>query len=144
MKIIARVLPIAIVLVALVACEHDNPVETDPPGDDPPEESMFSQIQTEIFNTNCALSGCHAGSNPQQGMDLSEGQAYAAIVGVPSTERPELMRVEPGNPDDSYLLMKIEGDPDIVGARMPLGRQPLSSSQISLVRDWIVAGAPED
>ena len=141
MKTLSRLLPIPILIVTLAACEHDNPVETEPPNGDP---SMFSEIQTTIFNTSCALSGCHAGSSPQQNMDLSQGEAYAAIVNVPSQERPELMRVEPGNPDDSYLLMKIEGDPDIIGARMPLGRQPLSASQISLVRNWIAAGAPED
>lgn len=128
------------VILLLAGCDRAGPVETDPPPDTP----SFNTIQTTIFNTNCAVSGCHAGSSPAQGMNLSAGAAYDAIVGVPSNERPELLRVDPGNPDESYLLLKIEGDPSIVGSRMPLGRTPLSDEQIQLVRDWIEDGAPEE
>lgn len=140
-SILVRFLPLILALL-LVGCEHEGPVEPDP-GDDSDTPS-FSTIQTTIFNTSCALSGCHAGSNPQQGMDLSEGAAYEAIVGVRSNERPDLFRIEPGDPDQSYLVMKIEGSQGIVGGRMPLGRPPLSNNQITLVRDWVLDGAPEN
>lgn len=134
-----HLIPILSLALVMVGCEHSDPV-----GSNPAENSTFDEIQTSIFNTSCALSGCHAGSNPQQGMDLSAGRSYDAIVNAPSRERPDLMRVEPGNPGESYLLMKIEGAQGIVGARMPLGRSPLSDAQISLVRGWIAEGAPRD
>ncbi|HMB93151.1 MAG TPA: hypothetical protein VKP65_20030 [Rhodothermales bacterium] len=113
-----------------------------PPGSEP--EPTLTSIQETIFDTNCALSGCHAGANAQQGMDLSAGQSFDSIVGVASRERPGLLRVNPGSPDDSYLVHKIQGNSDIVGQRMPLGGSPLSSDQINLIRTWITNGAQND
>lgn len=123
-----------------LACEHADPVGTN--GDGP--EATLSSIQTNIFDTRCALSGCHAGPNAQQGMDLSAGAAHDNIVNVPSNEQPELDRVEPGQPNASYLIHKIEGRASIVGQRMPLGREPLSQDEIDAIRDWIADGAPAD
>ncbi len=104
-----------------------------------PTSPSFASIQI-IFSNNCAFSGCHSGASPAQGQDLTAGQAYANIVGISSTEVPGLQRIEPGNPDGSYLVQKIEGRA-AVGSRMPLGRSPLSAQQIQDIRDWVSAGA---
>ena len=109
-----------------------------------PPDATLTNIQKNIFNLNCALSGCHAGSSPAQGQNLSEGQAFSNIVNVSSNEVPGLLRVNPQNPDQSYLVLKIEGDPSIVGSRMPLGRTPLSQEQINLIRQWISEGAMDN
>ena len=101
----------------------------------------LTDIQATIFDTNCAVSGCHAGASPQLGQDLSAGQSFSNIVGVQSVERSNLARIEPGDPENSYLFKKLRGDADIVGAQMPLGRAALSQEQIDLVRDWILDGA---
>lgn len=53
---------------------------------------------------------------------------------------PALLRVAPGDPDSSYLVQKIEGSA-AVGARMPIGRPPLDAEAITLIRQWIAAGA---
>jgi hypothetical protein len=73
---------------------------------------------------------------------LSAGNAHGNLVNVSSQEVPDLLRVEPGNPDDSYLVRKIEGGPNIIGERMPRGRPPLSDAQIQRIRAWIEDGAP--
>ena len=53
------------------------------------------------------------------------------------------MRVNPGNPDASYLVQKIEGTA-AVGVRMPANGPPyLPQDRIDLVRRWIAAGAPQ-
>lgn len=101
----------------------------------------FGQVQ-QVFTQSCALSGCHAGSAPQQGMNLSVGVAYANIVNVPSSEMPSLDRIEPDDPDNSYLVRKIEGTG--LQGRMPLGGAPLSQQTIQLIRDWVSAGAPNN
>ena len=133
---ILRIIPLAFAAALLLSsCEHADPLE---PADLPP---TLESIQANIFNTNCALSGCHTGGNPPMGLDLSEGNARANLVGVPSQEVPQVFRVKAGNADESYLVMKIEGAAGIVGQRMPLGREPLSQEQISLVREWIDGGA---
>ena len=61
-------------------------------------------------------------------------------MNVTSHEVSSLKRVKPSDPDSSYLVQKIEGTAD-VGGRMPLGRSPLSTAQIALIRQWIIAGA---
>lgn len=94
----------------------------------------FDEIQAEIFTPTCAVSGCHANA---QTPILSEGQSYANIVNVPSTQG--LDYVEPGNPDQSYIVKKVEGTG--VGVRMPFGQPALSASKIQLLRDWIEQGA---
>lgn len=127
---------LAVGLLLLTSCEHAGLLEVN--GDEP----TLEVIQATIFSTSCALSGCHLGANAQQGLDLSEGESHGNLVGVDSRQIPSLKRVDPGNPNDSYLVMKIEGDSRILGQRMPLGGQALSSGQIQLVRDWIASLEP--
>jgi hypothetical protein len=97
-----------------------------------------------IFTARCALSNCHIGSSPAASMNLGEGQAHSNIVNVTSTQVPALNRVLPGNPEQSYLVLKIEGRAGEVGGvntQMPLANCCLTSSQISAIREWITAGA---
>ncbi len=74
------------------------------------------------------------------GLRLTEDASYAAIVNQPSVERPALKRVDPGNPDASYLLQKVSGTA-AVGGRMPLGGPPLPADAIAALRQWILDGA---
>ena len=107
-----------------------------------PATVTLTQLQNTIFTPIC--SGCHTGGGGSlpSSMNLSSAAAtHAAIVGVASEQRPSLNRVAPGDPDNSYLVHKIEGAAGIVGGRMPLGQTPLSNEQIANVRAWIAAGA---
>src|SRR5581483_7882464 len=61
----------------------------------------------------CVVAGCHDPLTPQAMLDLSDGDSYANLVGVPSTERTPLRRVVAGDPTNSYLLRKLLGTPDI-------------------------------
>ena len=74
-------------------------------------------------------------------MRLDEPASFAAIVSVPSTEVPSLFRIAPGDPDNSYIIQKLEGT-QAVGAQMPLGGPPLAQDTIDFVRQWITDGAP--
>ena len=76
-----------------------------------------------------------------QGLRLDEQNSYDSIVNVISQERPDLFRVQPNNPDNSYLIRKLEGGPDIAGAQMPLNLTPLSQETINSIRVWISQGA---
>ncbi|RMH81451.1 MAG: hypothetical protein D6681_18190 [Calditrichaeota bacterium] len=128
-------------LLLLSNCEHaELPVNPD----NRQPQATLSEIQRTIFDVTCAISGCHLGASAPFGLDLSEGKARGNLVNVPSGERPELLRVKPGDPDSSYLVKKIEGAPDILGERMPRGRPPLSAEQIDLIRRWIAEGAKDN
>ncbi len=96
-----------------------------------------TQIQP-IFTANCVE--CHFGASAPQGLKLDATNSYANLVNVTSSEVPSLKRVKPSDPDNSYLVHKIEGTA-AVGGRMPLNQLPLSAAQISLIRQWIIAGA---
>jgi len=65
-------------------------------------------------------------------------------VGVQSVQDPNFDRVTPGNPDDSYLIMKLEGDPRITLDQMPKNGPPLSQAEIDVIREWIQRGAFDD
>ncbi len=108
----------------------------------PPLQATLDSIQSNIFTPSCALSGCHAGSTPQMGQNLSAGMAYANILNVASTEQPSFLRVKPGDAANSYLYMKITGDARITGVQMPKVGGPLTADKIAAIRDWINAGAP--
>ena len=96
-----------------------------------------AQIQP-IFSQRC--DHCHSGSGAPQGLRLDAGNSYGDLVDVPSQEVPSLKRVDPGDPDNSYLVQKIEGTA-AVGGRMPLGGSRIPQEEIDLIRQWISEGA---
>ncbi len=112
--------------------------------------ATLSFIQDTVFTPSCALSGCHGSPNPAQGMNLTAGLTFSNIVDVPSTQQPSLRRVNPGNPDASYLIRKLEGEPSISGVRMPkvglsgCTTSCLSQQTIDNIRQWISDGALND
>lgn len=103
-----------------------------------PLAPTFDSIQENVFTPQCT--GCHAGATAPAGLRLDEASSYAMLVNVPSTEVPAVRRVQPGNPDASYLIHKVEGRA-AVGARMPLNAPPLPQATIDVIRQWITAGA---
>jgi hypothetical protein len=105
--------------------------------------ATFTRVQTEIFTPTCAAIGCHDRLGRQQDQQLTAGVAYSQTVGRPSVEMPQLLRIAPGDPANSYLYRKITGA-GITGDRMPQGGPYLMDAQIKLVRDWIRRGAPND
>lgn len=104
----------------------------------------FSSIQNDIFTPTCAVSGCHSSGSASGGLVLASGQSYGNLVNVPSAGVPSFDRVEPGNPNSSYLIKKLRGDGDISGDRMPRGGPPLSNSQLNQIIQWIEDGAPNN
>jgi hypothetical protein len=105
----------------------------------------LSQIQTQVFTPVC--SACHTGPTSNtlpSGMNLtSAADSHAALVGVPSIQVPAMDRVEPGDPDSSYLIHKLEGT-QTVGDRMPQGGPFLEQETIDTIRQWISDGAPNN
>ena len=144
-----RVLLLALI-AALGACgagsgaglnDQGLPITDDDNGNEPGDGVTLVQLQTDIFGAICAA--CHSGANAPQGLRLdSLDNSYAYLVNQAANEVPSLMRVNPGNPDASYLIKKLEGAADIVGGRMPLGGPYLADAQIAQVRTWIANGAP--
>lgn len=98
----------------------------------------FQSIQANVFTPICSV--CHAGGAAPQGLRLDAVNSYSMIVGVPSREDPSVLRIKPGDPDQSYLVQKIEGHA-AVGAQMPLGGPALPAATVAVIRQWVSAGA---
>jgi len=111
--------------------------------------STFDQIQKTIFTpTSCARSTCHNVRQDPHDMSLSPGEAYANLVGVPpanfAANAAGKLRVDPGHPENSFILDKLRGDLEISeGEPMPFQLRRLPSAAIQLIEEWIVAGAPD-
>jgi hypothetical protein len=99
----------------------------------------FQSIQDNVFTPICTK--CHIGANAPEGLQLDQAHSYALLVGVPSAEIPSILRVDPGNPTDSYLIQKLEGSSGIVGMQMPFGGPYLPQSTIDVIQQWITNGA---
>ena len=138
--------PLWLLALLLSGCAGEGIVDPAGPGpsctDVAPFRPELHCIQRLVFTPTCAVAGCHLSPNAQLGQDLSEGMALASIVGVRSAEMPALFRVEAGDPAHSYLILKLEGDPNVIlGDRMPLGGPYLSQVEIDVIRQWILDGA---
>ena len=108
----------------------------------PMTDITLAQISEQILAPNCAFSGCHGGGSLPANLSLEADFVAGEIIGIASTERPEFKRIDPGNPDDSYLLMKLRGDSRITGGQMPLDGGTLSAELLEMIREWIAGGAP--
>jgi hypothetical protein len=136
------------VAVGAAACDESL---TDITGPTPNLVPTFSSIQNEIFNNSdssgrAACTQCHnAVGQLFNGLNLSPAVAYANLVGVGSRGKPGAIRVIAGDPENSYLIHKLEGRPGIVGLRMPfIGPPYLTDGQILVIRRWIELGARND
>lgn len=100
---------------------------------------------SRILEFNCG--GCHAMENPQGQLTLLGSGVYERLL-QPSLQRPELKLIEPGNPMQSYLYLKLIGDSSILGSQMPFdpftGVGRLRDSELADIETWIINGAVEN
>ena len=114
----------------------------------PDEHSAYHDIQEAVFDKSCASSTCHAAPANSLGLNLTYGLSYENLVGRapnnPAAAAAGMKLVDPGNPENSFLLTKLMG-PTVPeqGQRMPFGGGVLHSGKIDAVRTWIAEGAPQ-
>ena len=108
---------------------------------DVPLAATLQSIQSNVFNPSCIV--CHAGANAPQGLRLDTANSFTNLVGISSRENGSVLRVAPGQPNNSYLVRKLEGTAS-VGEQMPLGGPPIPQPTIDFVRQWITDGALAD
>jgi hypothetical protein len=117
-------------------------------------QTTLQDVQV-LLNTNCTFSSCHDATSPAAGLNLSGSatEIYDALVNQtptnPAAAGKGYKRVEPGYPENSFLLHKLGRDSwdasyDLgpgEGNSMPTTGS-LTSAEIELVRQWIIYGAP--
>jgi hypothetical protein len=144
-----RLLHCALVVVSILGSVGCDESLSDLTGPTPNLEPTFSSIQQEIFSSGDssgrpACTNCHNTALNRGLLDLSPAVSYNNLVNVASRLRPGVVRVIPSDPDNSYLIHKLEGTVPITGVRMPLGGPYLESGQILVIRRWIEIGAPNN
>jgi hypothetical protein len=120
----------------------------------------FARVWEEVLSRKgCSGAYCHGGG--QGGLKfMSKDDAYKALVGAaaagPMCASSGKQRVKPADPDASLLLDKISHTQPACGELMPIGAKLApncvsmsvtvcnTEAEITLVRDWIAAGAKND
>lgn len=90
----------------------------------------------QLFQEKCA-GECHAGAEPEAGLDLVSAGAGQRMLGQASAQEAceGLMIVDPGG-DHSLIIEKL-GDTPPCGARMPFGQTKLDAAEVECVRRWV-------
>ena len=117
-----------------------------------PPPTTFNAINQQIFAHSCAnFTVCHdkQGAKEANMLDLAT-DPYNALVNVPPfndlANSQGLMRVKPGDPDHSFILIKLQlplasTDDGGYQASMPSGNPHLPDFDISGIKTWIMNGA---
>ena len=108
--------------------------------------SDFAFVRDVIFRSSCVFSSCH-GAVPNGRLSLTASRAHDQLVGVTAHLEPTWVRVVPGSPDESYLMVKLGAVPGPLGEggdTMPLNNPLLCEQKVEAVRRWIAAGASSE
>ena len=127
---------LAFTSILLLGCSEESTTEPTQTASAP--LSKLSDIQSKVFNTSCALAGCHGSTNNQANLLLTDGNSFTNLVGVQSLLFPQFKRVAPDSSANSLLIKILKGE---VSPRMPFNRDPLSAAVIDSIAKWIDNGA---
>ena len=112
------------------------------------DTSTYHEIQDYIFDKSCANSACHAAPANAGNLNLTYGLSYQDLVGRvpqnPTAAAAGMKLIDPGNPENSFLLTKLMDPTPEQGVRMPFNAGELHSGKIEAIRTWIAAGAPQE
>ena len=99
-------------------------------------DDEFDRTMWRIYD-NYACDDCHsdwANHGDHDGL-------YASVTTLVEDGYP---LIDPGDPDNSYIYLKISSDSPPRGGRMPMLIPPLEASEVADIAAWITAGALED
>lgn len=139
----ALIAPVALAVLTSSCQGSSTPATPQSPSIQP----TYTDIANKIFVGNCTTTSCH-GQFGRGGLILTPDQAYENLVNVAASNDAAAARgkkrVVPGDPDNSYLIQKLEGPAPDEGDRMPQNGTTLDPAQIAIIRQWIANGAKKD
>lgn len=106
------------------------------------EPVAFGRIYREILvQYGCTNGYCHGGGSGSLTM-RDEATAYDGLMGATAGAGCETeLRVAPGAPDASLLLLKVTPGVSVCGSKMPPASAGLPPEAARLLRDWVASGA---
>lgn len=99
--------------------------------------ASYTETVEPIVARKCAA--CHNDASPGSGVSFQKGSGYANLVNVASEELPGMMRVTPGDAQQSYLAHKILNTHEEVGGfgtKMPPSGS-LRDKEVEAILGWI-------
>lgn len=156
-----RLLLLLAVPALVIACGSSD---STPVADETPPH-LYKENVYPILQKNCALTACHGSTQqtPPLGVKISAvdpEDAYKSLVNKPSTRFTGTNLIEPGDPDNSLVMRKMDGTqaqlkscPGDCGKSMPppdddsmpaSTDQLLSETKRDTIRAWIKDGAKDD
>lgn len=102
------------------------------------DDATFRSEVQPIFAGSCVH--CHSPNSAQE-PDLT--QPFDPVVGLVNVAASNGVRVVPGEPEASLLVLDIEGRAE-GSAPMPFHPERLADAEVSVLIRWIAAGAPND
>ncbi len=106
--------------------------------------SMYGVIQSQLFNISCTA--CHGGNGfAAAGLNLTEGNSYAAMLNQPSKKVEGLSIVTPGDKENSvlHLLLNTDLSSSWHQNHADMLNKERSANLLKLIDDWIDGGADE-
>lgn len=100
------------------------------------EPATWEEVRDEVLVPSCGFGTCHAPPG-SAGFAIEADTPEDAYIEEVAFQDESYFLVDPGNPDDSYLLMKLEGTAGIDGDPMPPPTGGLDPAKIDMVRSWI-------
>jgi WD40 repeat protein len=111
----------ALVVASVASADDEEPV------------SYYHQVRP-IFQARCH--GCHQPAKTSGEFVMTE---FPRLLTGGESEEPAIV---PGKPVESYLIEMVTPEDDV--ASMPPEGEPLSETELSLIRRWIEEGAKDD
>ncbi len=93
-----------------------------------------------LLLTTCAIAGCHAATEPAQGLNLQSPDVASRLVGACAMGGGGML-IDPQTPDKSVLYTKLTASPPF-GSRMPFGGA-LDDGTIACVLAWVSQASQE-
>ncbi|WP_394848913.1 hypothetical protein LZC95_15850 [Pendulispora brunnea] len=140
-------LPLALAITSTACSSSDD--------DSPSGPVSFRNNVAPILQNSCAFSSCHAAGTTNGVVFAGDPAAVrTSLVNVKAPQLPTMNFVTPGDPGQSYIMHKLDGDqkqfaagcssePDC-GSQMPLGQPQLPESTRNTIRRWISEGAADN
>jgi hypothetical protein len=97
------------------------------------------QVRGKVDQICASTDGCHGVGAGM--MALATGDEFQPMINVVSYEMSPMLRVRPGDPEQSYVYRKLACDGGIDGGCMPASTG-YNADLARLFHDWIEAGAP--
>ena len=110
-------------------------------------EPRYGALSEQLFVPRCAVAGCHDDGTAAGGLVLTRERGRAMLVGVPvgAAAATGWRRVEPGDPDRSFLVRKLYPPvPLSWGLPMPSDGTVLDEPSREAVVEWVRRGARDD